>query len=100
MRRWDSLRPTRTPAPEKEIDRLIKDAFSTGPGRAVLEHLWREHVISQMPMGADERAYREAEGKKRLVLDLVRVVEEPDRVAAGAEPNVGAGAARKRGAGR
>jgi len=84
--RWDSLRAAQTRPAQPEINRLIYEVFTTQTGRAVMQHLWDQHVTSQLPLGASECAYREAEGKKRLVLDLVRIVEEPNRVPDGPSP--------------
>ena len=96
--RWDSLRAPTTSRPRSpEINRLIREMFATSTGRTVLQHLWDQHVTSQLPIGASECAYREAEGRKRLVLDLVRIVEEPDRVPDGPSSTTGNDSARRTG---
>jgi hypothetical protein len=79
-RTFDSLRTVRQAEPKPEIDADLFATFTTASGKKVLQWLWEQNVISQVPMMAEERAYREAEGKKRLVLDLIRRVEEFDSV--------------------
>ncbi len=75
-RTFDSLRKPAIAPKTENINEVIHAVFNTPDGRALLQWLWDQHVTSQQPMMADERAYREAEGKKRLVHDLTNRVEE------------------------
>lgn len=75
-RRFDDFRKPATPKPVDNIDRDLEAVFCTAAGKRVLDWLWQSHVVSQCPMMISECAWREAEGKKRLVLDLVKRIEE------------------------
>ena len=75
IRKWADFRNT---APPKlpAISREMAICFSTPAGQKVLDWLRDEYVIKQLPVDCSECAFREAEGKKRLVLDLTKKIED------------------------
>lgn len=75
-RTFDSLRKPVVVPKIDNINEVIHAIFTTPDGRVFMQWLWDQHVTSQQSMMIDERAYREAEGKKRLVHDLTNRVEE------------------------
>lgn len=75
-RTFDQLRTPRTPAPADAIAEDLYVTFTSAAGRRVMQWLFEQHVISQLPTNAEDCAFREAEGKKRLVLELINKIED------------------------
>lgn len=75
---WGDLERKPNPDPPK-INRDIHDIFTTPTGKRVMQWLFDKYVVSQEPMNASERAWIEAEGKKRMVLELVTKIEDHKR---------------------
>jgi hypothetical protein len=75
-RTFDSLRTPRTVQSAPAIAEDLYSVFTSPTGRRVMQWLYDQHVVSQLPMGAEDCAFREAEGKKRLVLGLIAQIEE------------------------
>lgn len=82
-RTWASMRrqpktPTTAPINEK-----MHALFTSPAGAEIMDWLWQSFVVTQAPITADERAYREHEGKRRLVLDLNNRIESVERERSG-----------------
>ena len=75
-RTFDSLRTPRTVPPAPAISEDLHATFSTPAGRRVMQWLFDQTVLAQLPVNAEDCAFREAEGKKRLVLELITKIEE------------------------
>jgi hypothetical protein len=75
-RTFDLLRTPRTAAPADAISEDLYVTFTSAAGRRVMQWLFEQHVISQLPTNAEDCAFREAEGKKRLVLELINKIED------------------------
>jgi len=75
-RTFDSLRTPRTAPPAPAISEDLHATFSTPAGRRVMQWLFDQNVLAQLPVNAEDCAFREAEGKKRLVLELITKIEE------------------------
>jgi hypothetical protein len=76
-RKFTSLRQKSAPArvsPEEPIEAKIKRALLLGDGPAVLAWL-QDEAFALTPAGCSEAMLREAEGARRLVDKLMRVVE-------------------------
>lgn len=61
-----------------------------------MQWLFEQTVLAQLPVNAEDCAFREAEGKKRLVLELIKQIEEFTLVSDGPSerPNTRPGSTR------
>jgi hypothetical protein len=82
-RTFDALRKpaTATTAPAIVDDLYL--TFTSPAGRRVMQWLFEQNVICQLPTNAENCAFREAEGKKRLVLELIKQIEDFELVSNG-----------------
>jgi hypothetical protein len=78
-RTWASLRQPAEQPKRPPIDEKLHALFTSAAGTEVMNWLWQSFVVQQVPITADERAYREHEGKKRLILDLNSRIESVER---------------------
>lgn len=75
-RTFDSLRAPRAAVSAPQISEDLYLTFTSPAGRRVMQWLFEQNVISQLPTNAEDCAFREAEGKKRLVLELINQIED------------------------